>query len=115
MNAYVKYTLGRIGLFLAVFVALLPVPMNLLLKLMIAVLASAGLALFLLRGWREEMATNLAAAAQRRKQERQRLRAALAGDDAAPASGEAASAGGDAATAGDAPAEPKRQREHRPD
>lgn len=81
MNAYVKYTLGRIGLFLAVFAALWPVPMNLLLKLMLAVLASAGMAYFLLRRWRDEMAGNLAAAAQRRQREKERLRAALAGED----------------------------------
>jgi len=81
VNATVKYTLARIGLFLAVFVVLLPVPMNILLKLMIAVLVSAGLAYLLLRGWRDEMATSLAAAAERRKVEKERLRAALAGDD----------------------------------
>jgi hypothetical protein len=81
VNASVKYTLGRIGLFLAVLGALLPVPMNLFLKLMVALLFSAALAFLLLRGWRDEMAADLAAAAQRRKAEKERLRAALAGDD----------------------------------
>jgi hypothetical protein len=83
VNASVKYTLGRIGLFLAVLAALLPVPMSLLLKLMTAVLVSALLAFFLLRGWRDEMAASLAAGARRRRAEKERLRAALAGDDPA--------------------------------
>ena len=81
MNPSVKYTLGRIGLFLVVLAALLPVPVSLLLKLMIAVLVSALLAFFLLRGWRDEMAASLARGAQRRRAEKERLRAALAGDD----------------------------------
>jgi hypothetical protein len=81
MNPSVKYTLGRLGLFLAVFGALWPVPLHPLVKLMIAVLVSAVLALFLLRGWRDEMAESLAASARRRRAERERLRAALAGDD----------------------------------
>lgn len=82
MNAAVKYTLARVGLFLAVFAALLPVPMNLLLKLMLAVLASAGLSFVLFRGWRDDMAGYLAAAAARRRAEKERLRSALAGDEA---------------------------------
>jgi hypothetical protein len=81
VNASVKYTLGRIGLFLVVLAALLPVPVSLLVKLMIAVLVSALLAYFLLRGWRDEMAAGLAAGAQRRRAEKDRLRAALAGED----------------------------------
>lgn len=84
MSAALKYTLGRIGLFLVVFAALLPVPANLFLKLMLAVLISAGLAYLLLRGWRDEMAAGLAGAAQRRKADKERLRAALAGDEEDP-------------------------------
>ncbi|HYN92867.1 MAG TPA: DUF4229 domain-containing protein, partial [Pilimelia sp.] len=42
---------------------------------------SAGLALVLLRGWRDEAALALAAAADRRRAERERLRSALAGED----------------------------------
>jgi hypothetical protein len=77
----VKYTLGRIGLFLLVLLPLWPLNMDLLLKLMIAVLASAGFSFFLLRKWREEVAQRLAHAAERRKAEKERLRSALAGDD----------------------------------
>ncbi|MEQ4304835.1 DUF4229 domain-containing protein [Plantactinospora sp. B6F1] len=81
MSPAVKYTLGRIGLFLAVALALWPVEMNIFLKLMLAVAFSAALAFFLLRGWRDEMAQQLATAAEKRRAERERLRAALAGDD----------------------------------
>lgn len=81
MNPALKYTLGRIGLFVVVFLALLPVDLNIFLKLMLALVFSAALSFFLLRGWRDEMAHQLADAAQRRKADKERLRSALAGDD----------------------------------
>jgi hypothetical protein len=81
MNPAVKYTLGRIGLFLLVFLVLWPVDLNVLVKLMIALVFSAALAFFLLRRWRDEMAGRLATAAERRKADRDRLRSALAGED----------------------------------
>jgi hypothetical protein len=81
LSPAVKYTLGRVGLFLAFALVLWPLEMNVLVKLMIAVLASAGVAYFLLRGWRDQMAEQLAAASARRRAERERLRAALAGED----------------------------------
>ena len=87
MSAAVKYTLGRLGLFLLVLLALWPVPLNLLVKLMIAVLVSAVAAFFLLRSWRDQMAGELAGGAARRRAERERLRAALAGDDQAAGDG----------------------------
>jgi hypothetical protein len=90
MGAAVKYTLGRLGLFLVVFLVLLPVPLNLLVKAMIALIASAGFSYFLLAKWRNEMAERLGAAAQRRSAEKSRLRAALAGDDKAAAAGDRA-------------------------
>jgi len=86
VNVAVKYTLGRIGLFLAVFGALLPVPIDLFLKLIAAGLLSPVLSFFLLRAWRDELAAHLAAVAERRRAEKERLRTALAGDDARPAS-----------------------------
>jgi hypothetical protein len=104
----VKYTLGRIGLFLLCALALWPVALNVLLKLMLAVLFSAALAFFLLRGWRDEMAAQLAGAAERRKAQRERLRAALAGEDKATppaqpaAPGEPRPSGGEPGS-GDAP------------
>ncbi len=95
MSPAVKYTLGRLGLFVVVLALLLPVPLNFLVKAMIALIASAAFSYFLLAKWREEMADQLGSAAQRRRAEKERLRAALAGDEAA-------------AAAGDRAAEPKR-------
>ncbi|RKR89709.1 uncharacterized protein DUF4229 [Micromonospora pisi] len=83
MSPAVKYTLGRIGLFLVVAAALLPVPMNIFLKLMLAVVFSAAASFFLLRTWRDQMAEQVAGAVQRRQAEKQRLRAALSGEDEA--------------------------------
>jgi hypothetical protein len=81
MAPAIKYTLARLGLFAAVFAALWPLDLDIFIKLMIALLASAGFSFFLLRGWRDQMANQMAAAAERRKAEKERLRAALAGDD----------------------------------
>ncbi|MCN0152900.1 DUF4229 domain-containing protein [Salinispora arenicola] len=83
MSAAVKYTLGRIGLFVAVLAALWFVELNLFLKLMVALVFSAAASFFLLRPWRDEMAEEMAAAAERRRVEKERLRSALAGEDAA--------------------------------
>src|SRR5690349_18859764 len=102
MSPAVKYTLGRLGLFVIVFAALLPLPLNILVKAMIAFVASAGFAFFVLRGWRNEMAEHLGSVAQRRSAEKERLRSALAGDDEAAAAGDrvaAADARDDAAAA----------------
>lgn len=85
MSAAVKYTLGRIGLFVAVLAALWLVDMNVFLKLMLALAFSAALSFFLLRGWRDEMAGEMADAAERRRTEKERLRSALAGEDENPA------------------------------
>ncbi|MFK3981603.1 DUF4229 domain-containing protein [Micromonospora sp. NPDC050397] len=85
MSPAVKYTLGRIGLFLVVMAALLPVPMSIFLKLMLAVVFSAAASFFLLRTWRDQMAEQVAGAVQRRQAEKERLRAALSGDDDQPA------------------------------
>ncbi|MBB5829445.1 DUF4229 domain-containing protein [Micromonospora carbonacea] len=84
MSAAVKYTLGRIGLFVVVVAALWPVDLNIFLKLMLALAFSAALSFFLLRGWRDEMAGEMAGAAERRRAEKERLRSALAGDDEQP-------------------------------
>jgi hypothetical protein len=81
VNPFLKYTLGRMALFLVVFLALVPVRMNLLLKLMIAVLVSVGLAYFLLRRWRDEVSDRLMGASESGRAEQDRLRAALAGED----------------------------------
>jgi hypothetical protein len=80
----IKYTLGRIGLFVAAALALWPVDLNIFVKLMLAVVFSAALSFFLLKKWRDEMAAQLTAAAQRRRADKDRLRSALAGDDQPP-------------------------------
>ena len=85
-----KYTLGRFGLFLLVFVLLLPLPLNILVTAMIALVVSAVLSYFLMADWRNQMAEQLAAAAERRTAENERLRAALAGDESAAAAGDRA-------------------------
>ncbi|MQA26678.1 MAG: DUF4229 domain-containing protein [Micromonosporaceae bacterium] len=84
MSAAVKYTLGRIGLFALVAVALLPFRLDLFLTLMIALLVSMALSYFLLRTWREEFAAQIAEAARKRKEQKEKLRAALAGEDETP-------------------------------
>ena len=81
MNAAVKYTLGRVLLFIACVAALVPVPLNLWVKLMIAVVVSFGLQFVLLRKWRQEMIGQVDAAMARRRQEKDKLRSALAGED----------------------------------
>lgn len=84
MNPALKYALGRVGLFVVCLVPallLLPSDMNSLLKIMIALVVSAGLSFFLLKGQREAVAEQMSANARRRIEEKERLRAALAGED----------------------------------
>jgi len=81
MTPALKYTLGRVGLFVLCAVALLPVPLNIWVKLMIAVVASFALQHVLLRKWRQEMIGQVDAAMARRRQEKDKLRSALAGED----------------------------------
>jgi len=88
MSPAIKYTLGRFGLFIVVFALLLPVPLNFLVRAMIALIASAGFSYFLLAKWRIQMGEQLGAAAERRRAEKARLRAALAGDESAAAAGD---------------------------
>lgn len=87
MNPWVKYTLGRVGLFLVVLLAVLPFDFDLLLKLMIAIVVSFALAYFLLRGWRDEVVERMAGSVDRRRAERERLRSALAGDESGDEAG----------------------------
>src|SRR5687768_11215825 len=89
MSPATKYTLGRLGLFVVFFAALLPVTgLHVLLRAVIALVLSAAAALFLLRGWRDETAEQLASIGRRRRSEQERLRAALAGDGSAGAAGD---------------------------
>lgn len=81
MSPVVKYSLGRIALFVAVLLVLWPLNVNILIKMMIAVLVSAVLSIFVLRRWRNEVSEQVAHAVERRRAERERLRSALAGED----------------------------------
>jgi hypothetical protein len=83
VNPAIKYTLGRIGLFVAAFLVTLPLPISLLLKLVIALIISSVLSWFVLRGWREQYSLQLQSAVERRKSDKDKLRSALAGEDEA--------------------------------
>jgi len=83
-----KYTLGRLGLFVVFFALLLPLPLNILVKAMVAFVLSAVASYFVLTKWRDEMAERLGDSAARRRLEKERLRAALAGDESAAAAGD---------------------------
>jgi hypothetical protein len=101
MSPAVKYTLGRLGLFVLLFVLMLPLPLNILVKAMLALLLSAVLSYFLLADWRNKMGEQLAGVASRRTEEKERLRAALAGDEDAAAAGDRAAVREDAAPVAD--------------
>jgi hypothetical protein len=81
MTPTVKYTLARLGLFVVVFAALIPVPMDIFLKLILALAFSAAVSFFFLRGWRDQMAQQLADKVDKRRTEKAKLRTALAGDE----------------------------------
>jgi hypothetical protein len=82
MTPALKYTLGRLGLFLAVFLVMLPIPaLSLPVKALVALLVSMPLAWFALRRWRDQTSVAIATGIERRRARRERLRAALAGED----------------------------------
>jgi hypothetical protein len=83
MSPVVRYTIARLGLFAVVALVLLALPIGLdvFLRLAIALLVSALGSFVLFRGLRDQVAEQVAAAAERRAARRDRLRAALAGED----------------------------------
>ncbi len=83
MSPLTKYSLARLGLLLAAAAVLFVIPIDLdpLLRLALALLVSAGLSFFLLRPLRDRVAEQLAAASRERAERKERLRSALAGDD----------------------------------
>lgn len=82
VNPAVKYTLARLGLFAAALLLLLPIPnLDIWLKAMIALLVTMILSWFLLRRLRDDVARHLEQSFERRRQEREKLRTALAGED----------------------------------
>ena len=91
MSPAVTYALARLAIFVACALPalfLLPREMNSLLKLMIALVVSAFLSFFLLRGLRDQVAQRMSENAQRKATQREHLRSALAGDDEPPARSE---------------------------
>lgn len=81
MNPVAKYFLARLGLLAAIAVPLMFF-INALLALAVGLLASMLLGFVLLKGQREAMVDHIDEGVKRRKEEQQRLRAELAGDDA---------------------------------
>ncbi|GIG70709.1 DUF4229 domain-containing protein [Phytomonospora endophytica] len=81
MHPGVKYALGRVAIFVVVVALLWPVGLDPLLTLMLALLVSMGVSYFLLKRWRDEASGAIARGAEKRREEKERLRAALAGDD----------------------------------
>jgi hypothetical protein len=80
----VKYTLGRVGLFVLIFGVMLLIPgLDFFVKVMVAILASFGLQFVVLKKWRNEMIGYIDSSVSRSKAEKAKLRAALAGDDEA--------------------------------
>lgn len=77
----VKYTLARVGIFVVVALALMPLVHDLLLAMVISAVVTAVVALFVLRKWRDEVAATLTHSMTARRVEKEKLRAALAGDD----------------------------------
>jgi hypothetical protein len=78
-----KYSLGRIGLFVAcaaVFLLLLPHDWNPFLPVLLGAVVSMPLSFVLMRRWRDEVAQHFASTAARRAVQKEQLRSALAGD-----------------------------------
>jgi len=84
VNPLVKYTLGRLAIFVACALPamFLLTVVDPLVRLMIALVVSAVISYFALSRWRDEVSQRIADGARRRTEERERLRSALAGDDA---------------------------------
>lgn len=83
MNPLMKYTMFRLALFLLIAVPLwvLPIPLDPIVKLMVALLVSAVVSLFVQRRMRDDVSSQVATTVQKRSEKKERLRAALAGDD----------------------------------
>jgi positive regulator of sigma E activity len=82
MSPAIKYTLARVGMFVVLTVLLrLVFQLDLFLAMVIALCVTAVLAYFVLRKWRDEMAVTIEKSMSQRKQEKQRLRAALSGEE----------------------------------
>ena len=83
MSPFMRYSLARLGIFVIVAAGLFFVPIKVdpLLRLMVALLLSAAVAYLLLGRLRLQVGEQVAGAAQRRAERKERLRSALAGED----------------------------------
>jgi hypothetical protein len=83
MSPFMRYSLARLGIFVIVAAGLFFVPIQVdpLLRLMVALLVSAAVAYLLLGRLRVQVGEQVAGAAQRRADRKERLRSALAGED----------------------------------
>jgi len=81
MSPTLKYLLGRVALFVIFAVALWPTGLNPLVVGMIALLGSFLLSLVVLRKWRDEMVSSVDKTVQRRRDQKEKLRRELAGDE----------------------------------
>ena len=77
----VKYTLARIGMWVVLSAALTLFIHDLILAMLISAVVTAIAGWFLLKKWRDEVAATLETSMTTRRAEKQKLRAALAGDD----------------------------------
>jgi mannitol-specific phosphotransferase system IIBC component len=77
----VKYTLARVGIFIVIAVVLMPLVHDLLLAMLISAVVTSVVALFVLKRWRDEVASTLENSMTARRAEKEKLRSALAGDD----------------------------------
>jgi membrane protein implicated in regulation of membrane protease activity len=89
MNPMLKYTLGRLGIFVAFALPAMYLLTSLdpLVRLMVALVVSAVVSYFALRRWRDEVSQRIAESARRRTEHRERLRSALAGETSNGAGG----------------------------
>ena len=83
MSPFMRYSLARVGIFVLVAggLFLVPIQVDPLLRLMVALLLSAILAYLLLGRLRVQVGEQVAGVAQRRADRKERLRSALAGED----------------------------------
>jgi len=100
VTAGLKYTLARVGIFIVCTVPavlLLPASLDLLLRILIGAVLSAAVSFMLLGKLRADMAESIGVNLEQRREQKNKLRAALAGDDepaddTVPANGTAAPA-----------------------
>jgi uncharacterized membrane protein len=83
LSPAVVYTAGRLALFLVVAAALYLVGFRAPLLLLLALVISMPLSYLVLRRQREAFAEQVARKVERRRAEKEKLRAALRGDDSA--------------------------------